>query len=224
MAPVIRVAAIDDDRMLLEGLQSWIAGVDELHLVATASTVDELLVGLGRQPVDVVLLDLVLRNRSDAAGNVSRLLAQGLQVLIMSVWPQPDQVVATFAAGAAGYITKDHDLVALAAAIVEVASGRTFFSSDLAFACLGDTGPSRPALSPREEAVLLAYASGMTLKAAARHLGIQPETARTYLERVKTKYQDLGRPTYTKLDLAERVREDELDLNLRRLRPSNPIR
>jgi hypothetical protein len=57
----------------------------------------------------------------------------------------------------------------------------------------------------------VAYASGMTLNATARHANIRPETAKTYLDRVKTKYQQAGRPSYTKLDLADRVREDDLD-------------
>jgi DNA-binding NarL/FixJ family response regulator len=210
VAGVIRVAAIDDDRMLLEGLRSWMADHDVLRLILTASTVDELLDRLGSQAVDVILLDLVLRNRTEAAANVRRLVGRGHRVLVMSVWSHLDQVVATLSAGASGYLTKDHDLEALASAITEVAEGGTVFSADLAFAVLRDTGPTRPALSPQEKAVLLAYTSGMTLKAAARYLGIRPETARTYLERVKAKYQDLGRPTYTKLDLANRVREDAL--------------
>jgi DNA-binding NarL/FixJ family response regulator len=210
MPGVIRVAAIDDDRMLLDGLRNWMPALPDLRLTATAATVDELLRGAG-EPVDVVLLDLVLRDRTEPADNVRRLVAVGHRVLVLSVWTQLDQVVTTFAAGARGYVTKDHDLPALASAIRDVAGGRAVFSSELAFACLRDTRPARPRLSPRERGVLLAYASGMTLNAAARHLGIKPETARTYLERVKAKYQDLGRPTYTKLDLAERVREDELD-------------
>jgi two-component system nitrate/nitrite response regulator NarL len=222
VAAVIRVAAIDDDRMLLEGLRSWLSGHDVLRLMATGSTVDELLDRLGPQTVDVVLLDLVLRNRTEASANVRRLVSRGHRVLVMSVWSHLDQVVATLSAGASGYLTKDHDLGALAAAIVEVAEGGTVFSSDLAFAVLRDTGPSRPALSPQEKAVLLAYTSGMTLKAAARYLGIQPETARTYLERVKAKYQDLGRPTYTKLDLANRVREDALGGNVDPAGPPRP--
>ena len=50
-----------------------------------------------------------------------------------------------------------------------------------------------------------------TLTAAARRAGVAYGTAREYLERVKRKYAEVGRPAYTKLDLAERVREDRLE-------------
>jgi hypothetical protein len=50
----------------------------------------------------------------------------------------------------------------------------------------------------------------MTLDAAARRTGIRRATAKHYLERIKQKYRTAGRPTYTKLDLATRVREDGL--------------
>ncbi|MGI5489622.1 hypothetical protein [Microtetraspora malaysiensis] len=67
-----------------------------------------------------------------------------------------------------------------------------------------------PRLSGQERAVLLGYASGLTLTAAARRAGIRPATAKKYLERVKQKYADCGRNAYTKLDLASRAREDGL--------------
>ncbi|MFF2079221.1 AAA family ATPase [Kitasatospora sp. NPDC058162] len=71
-----------------------------------------------------------------------------------------------------------------------------------------DGGPNRPRLSPKELQVLLDYASGLTLKSAARRAGITPNTAKDYLDRVKAKYRRAGRPAYTKIDLATRVRED----------------
>jgi two-component system, NarL family, nitrate/nitrite response regulator NarL len=70
------------------------------------------------------------------------------------------------------------------------------------------TVPSVPNLSEQERAVLLGYASGMTLSTVARQIGIRPSTAKEYLHRVKIKYQEVGRPAYTKIDLAKRVRED----------------
>ncbi|HZI76799.1 MAG TPA: LuxR C-terminal-related transcriptional regulator, partial [Gemmatimonadales bacterium] len=75
-------------------------------------------------------------------------------------------------------------------------------------ALLEDDRTQRPRLSARERQVLIAYASGMTLEVAARHIGIKPGTAKTYLDRVKAKYRAIGRPAYTKLELAQRIRED----------------
>ncbi|WP_424858076.1 hypothetical protein [Streptomyces sp. SAI-170] len=67
-----------------------------------------------------------------------------------------------------------------------------------------------PRLAPKELQILLDYTSGLTLKSAARRAGVTPNTAKHYLNRVKAKYRLAGRPAYTKIDLAQRVREDGL--------------
>jgi tetratricopeptide (TPR) repeat protein len=66
----------------------------------------------------------------------------------------------------------------------------------------------RVRLSVREHALLTAYVSGMTLEEAARHIGVRPTTAKTYLRRVRAKYEAIGRPANTKVELARRVWED----------------
>ncbi|MFE3608010.1 response regulator [Streptomyces goshikiensis] len=227
MARVITVAVVDDDRMLLDGLRAWLGGVPELRLVATAATVGELLAATdghlpygagapgytapGIAPPDIVLLDLVLRDGSAPTDNIRRLLRTGSRVLMISTVPDRSRIIEAIRAGADGYLTKDHDLPTLVTAIKDLATGRGAHSPELAFACAHDSSPARPRLSPRERQILLDYASGMTLKSAARRAGITVHTAKDYLDRVKAKYQQAGRPTYTKLDLARRVREDHLD-------------
>lgn len=206
----IAVAAIDDDRMLLSGLRAWLEPVEGIVLGATVAAVPEYL-ALGAH-ADVVLLDLNLRDGSSPAGNVVRLIETGAAVLVVSTIPDAEHVLATIEAGAAGYITKDNDLPALVCAIREVAEGRVVVSPELAFVLSTDRRPGRPELSPQESLVLRTYASGATLQATARRAGIAYGTAREYLERIKRKYTDAGRPTRTKLDLADRVREDRLEL------------
>ncbi|MFD5767256.1 response regulator [Streptomyces sp. NPDC127049] len=215
---MITVAVVDDDRMLLDGMRSWLGGVPELRLTATAATVDGLLrpappAGARPgpyEPPDVVLLDLMLRDGSDPVDNIRRLVRSGSRVLMISTVPEPARVVESLRAGAEGYLTKDNELPVLVAAIVDVAAGRGAHSPELAFAWAYDTGRDRPRLSPRERQVLLDYAAGMTLKSAARRAGITVNTAKDYLDRVKAKYREAGRPAYTKLDLARRVSEDGL--------------
>ncbi|MFJ3904889.1 DNA-binding response regulator [Streptomyces sp. NPDC090025] len=162
-------------------------------------------------PPDVVLLDLLLRDGSAPVDNIRRLLASGSRVLMISTVPDRDRVIESVRAGADGYLTKDNDLPTLVAAVKDVAAGRGAHSPELAFACAHDPSPTRPKLSPRERQILLDYASGLTLKSAARRAGITVHTAKDYLDRVKAKYQQAGRPAYTKIDLSHRVREDSLD-------------
>ncbi len=207
---MITVGVVDDDRMLLDGMRSWLRDVPGLRLVASTATVAEFL-ATTCGAVDVVLLDLVLRDGSVPAQNIRRLRAAGSRVLVISTVPDRSRIVSAVAAGADGYLTKDNDLPTLVAAIEEIAAGGTAHSPEMAFACAHDDDPARPRLSPRELQVLLDYASGMTLKSAARRAGITVNTAKDYLDRVKAKYQQAGRPTYTKTDLARRVREDGLD-------------
>ncbi len=206
---MIGLAAVDDDRMLLSGLAAWLAGARDMRLVAVADTVP-LLLRRGTDGIDVVLLDLLLADCSDPVDNVRRIAAAGPRVLVVSVIADPDQIMAAYAAGAACYLTKDHDLGEVADAVRNIASGRDQCPPELAFAMAHGKSPGRPMLSAQERRLLRAYAAGMTLEAAARRTGIRPATAKHYLERIKQKYRSAGRPTYTKLDLAARVREDGL--------------
>lgn len=206
---VMRVGVIDDDAMLREGMAAWFGAIADVTLVASCGSLDEL---LAQSPeLDVLLLDLNLRDNSQPAANVRRLTGAGYKVLVVSTIPDAEHVMATVTAGASGYVTKNRDLPALADAIREVADGGFVLSPELAFVLSRDLRRERPALSPRELEVLSLYASGLTLEAVARRVGIAPGTARTHLARVKQKYVEVGRPAYTKLELAERHREDRLD-------------
>jgi len=203
---VIELAAIEDNRLLIDGLRAWAKTVPDIHLAAVTATVDELLrVPSGRY--DVVLLNPLLRADPDPAVNVRRLIEAGHRVLVVDGSADLSMVASSLAAGAHGYLTRDHDTAALATTLRAIAAGGTAWSPGTTRAP-GASGPGRPLLSEREHHVLMAYVSGLTLDSAARRLGISPETARTYLKRVKAKYHQIGLPVYTKLDLAQQVRAD----------------
>jgi two-component system, NarL family, nitrate/nitrite response regulator NarL len=203
---VIELAAVEDNRLLIDGLRAWAENLPDIHLAAVAGTVDELLdEPAGR--LDVVLLNPQLRADPDPAVNVRRLIAAGCRVLVIDGSADLCMVAKSLAAGAHGYLTRDHDAAALASTLRGIAAGGTAWSLGPTRAP-GASGPGRPLLSEREHLVMAAYASGLTLDSAARRLGISTETARTYLKRVKAKYHQLGMPVHTKLDLAQQLRAD----------------
>lgn len=57
-------------------------------------------------------------------------------------------------------------------------------------------------LSRQEERALALYASGLSIADVAAQIGVRQDTARKYLQRVRTKFTLAGRPARTKLDLA----------------------
>lgn len=209
MGAMITVGAIDDDRMLLEMLKNWMAAVPDIQLIDTAATVDEYLqLGVTNE---IVLLDLNLKDDSSPAENVIRLTQFGAKVLVVSIIADQKYVIATLEAGAEGYLTKNHGPDALVTSIRQIAAGDLTPSQELAFAVTRDNRPARPQLSPQESRLLGYYGRGMTLEAAARKIGVSPRTAEDYLNRIKKKYEEAGRPARTKLELAERLREDGLE-------------
>ena len=203
---MIELAAVEDNRLLIDGLRAWAQTVPDIRLAVVTATVDELLRDSSGPP-GIVLLNPLLRADPDPAANVRRLIAAGHRVLVVDGSADLSMAAPSLAAGAHGYLTRDHGAAALAQMLRAVAAGGTAWSPGPVRAP-GAGGPGRPPLSEREHRVLMAYVSGLTLDSAARSLGISPETARTYLKRVKAKYHRIGRPVYTKLDLAQQVRKD----------------
>ncbi|NYJ05828.1 helix-turn-helix transcriptional regulator [Petropleomorpha daqingensis] len=68
-----------------------------------------------------------------------------------------------------------------------------------------------PQLSPRQRDVLIAYAScNDLLPVVARRLGMDEETLKTHLRRLRVKYRTVGRPAPTRRDLYVRAVEDGL--------------
>ena len=99
MAGVIAVAAIDNDRMLLDGLRQWLAAAPGIRLAAAATTVEEFVRRApAAGPVDVVLLDLILGDGSAPLANLARLAGAGHRVLVVSVCSTPARMESLFTA------------------------------------------------------------------------------------------------------------------------------
>jgi two-component system, NarL family, nitrate/nitrite response regulator NarL len=193
---MITVTVAGGDGGLLTRLMSW-AAEHAPDLKVTGVSVESLLLPAAERP-DVVLLDVVNRTGTDPIGDVRRLRRGGYRPVAVARDAGAVFGAALLATGVSVLVGRDQEPPGLATAIRTVASG----------SCPVGARHGGPALSRREESVLRAYASGLTLEAAARQVGISPSTAKTYLERVKTKYREAGRPAHTKLDLARRLTED----------------
>lgn len=205
----LQVAIIDDHEAIRIALAS-VCGENNLNLVASTETVDAALEKVGSQKVDVAVLDLSLSDGSSVEENVSKLVGRGIPVLIFSIADKASLVRLALRAGAAALVPKSHSMTELVDAIRMVAAGVMVNNLQTTAAIDADADFKKAKLSPREAEVLSLYASGYALKQVAFALNIKAGTAKEHIDRVRTKYANVGRPAVNKTELLMRAIEDGL--------------
>ncbi len=137
---------------------------------------------------------------------VRELVSSGMRVMVVSAMGHPELVRAILRAGVTGVVGKRDTPDDIVAAMWTVLGRGRWMSRELADV-VGPTA-DKPLLSDQEERALVLYASGNTLESVAEALGVQRNTAKKYLSRVKAKYAALGRTVRTKVELNVAARQD----------------
>jgi two-component system, NarL family, nitrate/nitrite response regulator NarL len=129
-------------------------------------------------------------------------------VVTFSTRDDPALIREAIRAGAHSYVRKSVDPGEARTAIEAAATGSCYTSRAHAAAMESDLEPERPELSGQEREVLRLYATGLTMTSVARRLKIKSGTAKSYLDRVRDKYDQVGRSARTKIELRDRAVED----------------
>ena len=205
MTETIRLALVDDHRMLLAALGEWIRqAADDIELVAAVASWPELTLH-PEFPVDVVLLDLDLRDNIPVSLKIGTLKSAGVRVVLMSTYSEPNVVREALAAGALGYLVKTEGAEMIVEAIRAAAQGDSFISAELDLALGAADIGGAPKLSAQERRVMALYGGGEPVKSVAYQLGISEETAKSYLKRIREKYRVAGIDVGTKVALRKRA-------------------
>ncbi len=204
----IRLALVDDHRMLLGALTAWIRdAASDITMVAAVASWPELLTH-PEFPVDVVLLDLDLKDNIPISLKISTLKTTGVRVVLMSTYSEPNVVREALAAGALGYLVKSEDASMIAEAIRAAYIGESFISAELDLALSAGEVGGAPKLSAQERRVMALYGGGEPVKGVAFQLDISEETAKSYLKRIREKYRIAGIDVGTKVALRKRAIQD----------------
>lgn len=203
----IRVAIVDDHEAIRLGFSNYCLQ-QNVELVGSAATVDELLAQIDGKDCAVVVTDLSLSDGSNVTDNVSRLVAAGPAVLIFSIADKPSLMRAAVRAGATAIVPKSQPMESLFQAIELASQGAIINNAETTATIDSDALFKEISLSAREKEVLSLYASGMSLKQVAYQLQIKQSSAKEHIDRVRVKYAKLGRQAATKVDLFKRAVED----------------
>ena len=177
----------------------------DLDVALTAGTWLEL-VHSAAFPTDVVLLDVQPGEPVSIAARIRTCRAAGTRVVVLSAADDRSVEEQARSAGATAVLPKATPTDDLIAAVRRSGAGddadgpRTWRPAAEAL--------QRPRLSGGEEIALRLYAGGASVKEVAAELGVQYETAKTYLRRIREKYARVDRPAGRRVELIARATED----------------
>ncbi|HET6693697.1 MAG TPA: response regulator transcription factor [Pedococcus sp.] len=198
----ILVGVVDDHDLMVAGIRALLSAHNSpARFVAGARTVPGLI--RVRRDLDVVVLDVRLGDGSTAEENVHTLSSRGYTVLLHADSAHREALPVLSRTPARGLVWKNDPARTLMQAIVTVARGGLWSSP---------SSPKTVDLTHRETEVLRLYASG--LKYAETAAALQPpvsvESVKTYLSRIRRRYDEAGRPASTRIELRQRALEDGL--------------
>jgi DNA-binding NarL/FixJ family response regulator len=210
---VTRVAVVDDQTLVRQGIHSLLALSDEIDVIAEASDGDEALAVLEAHDVDVLLLDLRMPRR-DGIATLEALRASGnhVPVIVLTTFDDDQLALDALRAGARGYLLKDVTLDQLVGAIRTVAAGRTLLQpalTDRLLRAVSERGtdvtgiPHPDPLTDRELDTLRLVAAGYSNREIASALHLAPGTVKNHVSNVLLKLgvRDRTRAVLRALDL-----------------------
>jgi DNA-binding NarL/FixJ family response regulator len=203
MTTLIRVAIVEDDTRLRRAFIDVLQSAPDCACVGAFATGTEAVREIPSLEPDVVIMDV---NLPDSTGvehiaALSEKLPRS-QILIVTVYQDPETTFQALAAGAHGYLVKPVMPDRLLEAIREVREGGVPMTRTIARKVIQafrdqatSLRPARPelppgfdvSLAPREQQVLELLCEGCYYKEIAKKLGISISTVGTYVNRIYEK-------------------------------------
>jgi len=190
---MIKVAITDDHPLLLEGLKNILGNSDTIDVVDCFKNVVQMNIGLGKQTVDILLLDINLgdTNSIELIKPLKKKYPH-LQIIIVSVHNELPVINSCLAEGALGYIQKNASVSEIIEGIQIVYTGKSFLCSQTKAILEREVTEGLtqvPKLTRREKEVLAEAAKGLTTNQIAEKLFISPHTVESHRKNLMEKFQ-----------------------------------
>lgn len=206
----IRVAIVDDHEVLLDGLASWIqTNAPDFRVVLKVASWHEL-VHSPEFPTDLVFLDVQLREPISIEARIRTCRAAGAQVVVLTGLDTQDSRDRSMKAGAIEFLPKALPMREVLRRVRRSLGLTTGVDPSELPRPLAASMLPKPRLSRGEQDALRLYATGLSVQEVGAELGVQYETAKTFLRRVRQKYAKVGRPAGKRSELIMRAAEDGL--------------
>ena len=194
MDGIIKIIIADDHPLIRQGLRVVIEAQPDMELIGEASNGEQAIQQALALKPDIVIMDLQMPVKDGLAA--TREIAQAdpqAQVLVLTSFPDDDNVYAAIKAGAMGFLLKDSSAEYLLDAIRTVSRGESVLHPTIARKLMQEIRqpprlpPTSEPLTPREVEVLGCLTQGMANQQIARQLSISVRTVSTHVRNILDK-------------------------------------
>jgi DNA-binding NarL/FixJ family response regulator len=188
----IQVLIVDDHTLMREGIASMLRNIEDIHIMATASSGEEAINIASAHKPDVILMDIMMGGMTGIeATRWIKEQSNTVKIIIVSMEVKRELISAGIKSGIDGYLPKDSDKETLVDAIRTVHRGGRYFNEAITSLIFEDfytkevktqakARPLKTDLTKREMEVLELVATGRTNKEVADALFVSVKTVETH--------------------------------------------
>jgi len=182
----IRIMAVDDHSVFLQGIVTIVSDQPDMMIVAEASNGREAIQQFRAQRPDITLMDLQMPELGGLDAMIAILTDfPEARFIVLTTYAGDVQVLRAMQAGARGYLLKNLLHVELLTTIRAVHAGKKTLSTEASYALAEHAGDDT--LTPAEIEVLRLIATGNANKQIAAQLSITEDTVKSRVKNILSK-------------------------------------
>jgi len=188
----IKVALVDDHQIVRDGIKMLLEDDSKIEIVSESGSAESFIVSLSNEIPHLAIVDISLPGYSGI--ELTRKLTADypkIKVIILSMYTSQDFIFNAIKAGAKGYLPKNITREELVDAIVQVQSGKEYFSREISEIILKNylnqvkkpesvSTSTNGELTPREKEILKLVAEGYSNQIIADKLFISVRTVESH--------------------------------------------
>lgn len=192
---MIKVAIIDDQNIIAEGLQRILGSYEDIEVVAVGNDGDEAVNVVKNNSVDVLLMDIRMPNVNgvEAVKRIRQINKQ-VKILMLTTFDDDEYIIEAMASKANGYLFKDIHYDKLVEAIRNVYNGQYIIGPKVAQILAENINLDKKEklykeleLTDREKEIIPMIKEGFNNKQIALALFISEGTVKNYISNIYTK-------------------------------------